>query len=111
MVPYAASAQPGDQLEDPSRLIGSWEGQWNGQWKVRFTISAADNGYLVRYEWQEFQGGPFQADTFRAYPASKSSIRASSGLIEIIAERSDAFGATAIGNFLPRRTARLKRIP
>jgi len=67
--PFVASSQPVVQLEHPSRLIGSWEGQWDGQWSVRFTITTADIGYMIHYEWQAFEGGPsVQKLTWRIPP-------------------------------------------
>lgn len=100
--------RPDVRLERPERLIGSWEGRWDGEFGVRFTITPAGNGYTVRYEWQEYQGGAFDTLTVAFHPASKHSIRG--GSLQIFAVVDGEFGARAAGYFGRTRTTKLKRL-
>ena len=102
--------RPAARLEQPDRLPGTWEGKWDGQFGVRFTIAPADSGYTVVYEWQEYEGGAFAADTFRAYPSSGRSVRSVFGTFEIDFEWTETPQANAVGHFGPRtRRATLTR--
>lgn len=100
--------RPDVRLEHPEDLLGTWEGLWDGQFGVRFTITPSDSGYAVHYEWQEYAGGPFEAEDWAFHPVSRRSIRG--GPFEISIERDGEYGARAVGRFARTRTARLKRV-
>jgi hypothetical protein len=105
LTPYR---RPHVRLERPERLIGSWEGRWDGEFGVRFTITPSGSGYSVLYEWQEYQGAPFDTLTVPCHPSSKDAIRG--GSLRIIVEEGGEYGARAVGQFGRTRTARLKRV-
>jgi hypothetical protein len=96
------------RLEQPDRVAGTWEGQWDNEFGVRFTIAPADSGYRVFYEWQEYSGGAFAADTFRAYPSGGRAIRSEFGTFELTFDWAATPTAAAVGHFGTRtRRARL----
>lgn len=98
------------RLEQPESVLGLWEGKWDGQFGVRFTISRMSDGYQVLYEWQEYEGGAFAADTFQAYASSGRSLRSEFGTFDISFEAGPTPQANAVGHFgLRTRRARLTR--
>jgi hypothetical protein len=101
--------RPDVQLADPAAMLGTWEGQWDGQWDVRFTITPADGGYSVRYEWREVPGAEYSSMTHAAHAASPTSIRFEAIVLTLEPRAED--GATAVGSFAGKRTARLRRRP
>lgn len=103
--------RPSVRIDRPERLLGTWQGKWDGEFDVRFTISPSGDGYQVLYEWQEYQGGSFAADTFLAYPSSAGAIRSEFGTFEILVEGAGTPQATAVGHFGPRtRRAKLTQV-
>jgi hypothetical protein len=106
-----AEARPSARLEQPGRVAGTWEGKWDNEFGVRFTIVPADGGYRVFYEWQEYEGGAFAADTFRAYASAARAISSEFGTFEITFDWGATPSAAAVGHFGPRtRRARLAQV-
>jgi len=98
----------------PQDFVGTWSGRWDRAWPVYFTIShdAQTGGFTVVYDWQETLGRPLKQ---RLYSAETNTLVDDTlwvgSRIEFTLSATDPNQARAVGNFRPRRTADLIRLP
>jgi RNA polymerase sigma factor (sigma-70 family) len=103
-----------ERKAQPRDFVGTWSGQWDRTWPVYFTIShdARSGEFTVVYDWQETLGRPLKQ---RLYSAETNTLVDDTlwvgPRIEFTLSATNPNQARAVGNFRPRRTADLIRLP
>lgn len=94
-------------LDDPSKIVGVWEGRWDDKWVVVFEIAQVNSDkYSVVYNWQDYTDGPMKREEFTFYSVSEDTIENHFITINLIED--GEYGAFAQVN--QKLTTKLKRI-